>query len=47
MKYPVPPSLVVDKILEVAESSSWQLRYPVRPDSIPFWDWRSSMSDEQ
>ncbi|MFO7826596.1 MAG: SDR family oxidoreductase [Cyclobacterium sp.] len=47
LKSAVPPSLVADKILEVAESRSWQLRYPVGPDAEPFWNWRSSMNDEQ
>ncbi len=47
LQSPVPPSLVADKILEVIESSSWQLRYPVGPDAEPFWAWRTSMNDEQ
>lgn len=47
LKSPVPPSLVADKILEVVESSSWKLRYPVGPDAEPFWNWRTSMNDEQ
>lgn len=45
-KAPVPPSLVATKILEVAGSESWQLRYPVGPDALPFLQWRSKMSDE-
>ncbi|MGB5509503.1 SDR family oxidoreductase [Robiginitalea sp.] len=47
LKTPTPPTLVADKILEVAESDSWTLRYPVGPDAIPFIAWRSSMTDEQ
>jgi NAD(P)-dependent dehydrogenase (short-subunit alcohol dehydrogenase family) len=47
LKNPVPPSLVADKILEVANSDSWQLRYPVGPDALPFLEWRSGMTDEQ
>ena len=43
---PVPPSLVAAKILEVAESGSWQLRHPVGPDALPFLKWRSGMADE-
>jgi hypothetical protein len=43
---PVPPSLVAAKILEVAESGSWQLRHPVGPDAVPFLQWRSRMTDE-
>lgn len=44
---PVPPSLVADKILKIAQSDSWQLRYPVGPDAVPLIEWRKSMSDEQ
>lgn len=47
LKNPVPPSVVAAKILEVAESKSWQLRYPVGPDAIPFLEWRSKMTDEE
>jgi len=47
LKTPTPPTLVADKILEVAESDSWTLRYPVGPDAAPFIAWRSSMTDEQ
>lgn len=47
LKSPVPPSLVADKILEAVESHTWQLRYPVGPDAEPFWNWRTSMNDEQ
>ena len=47
LKTPTPPTLVADKILEVAESDSWTLRYPVGPDAVPFIEWRGSMTDEQ
>ena len=47
LKTPTPPSLVADKILEVAENNSWKLRHPVGPDAEPFIAWRASMSDEQ
>jgi|SRR5665213_402167 len=47
LKTPTPPTLVADKILEIAESESWQLRYPVGPDALPFLQWRASMTDEQ
>ena len=46
LKNPTPPSVVADKIVEVAESGTWQLRHPVGPDAQPFLDWRKSMSDE-
>ena len=47
LKNPVPPSMVAAKILEVAESESWQLRHPVGPDAVPFLQWRSNMTDER
>jgi NAD(P)-dependent dehydrogenase (short-subunit alcohol dehydrogenase family) len=47
LKNPSPPSLVAQKILEVAESGTWQLRHPVGPDAVPFLEWRRSMTDEQ
>ena len=46
LKDPVPPSLVAQKILEIAESGTWQLRHPVGPDALPFLQWRSQMADE-
>jgi len=46
LKHPVPPSLVADKIVEVVDSGTWQLRHPVGPDAAPFIEWRRSMSDE-
>jgi len=47
LKNSVPPMLVAEKILEVAASSSWQLRHLVGPDAAPFLQWRSHMSDEE
>jgi NAD(P)-dependent dehydrogenase (short-subunit alcohol dehydrogenase family) len=47
LKNPVLPSVVAAKILEVAESKSWQLRHPVGPDAVPFLQWRSKMTDEE
>jgi NAD(P)-dependent dehydrogenase (short-subunit alcohol dehydrogenase family) len=47
LENPVPPSLVAKKILEVAESKSWQLRHPVGPDAAGFLQWRSQMTDEE
>ena len=44
---PTPPSLVADKILEVAEDKNWTLRHPVGPDAAPFIEWRASMTDEE
>jgi NAD(P)-dependent dehydrogenase (short-subunit alcohol dehydrogenase family) len=47
LKHPVPPSLVAEKILEIAQSGTWQLRHPVGPDAVPFLQWRSRMTDEE
>jgi NAD(P)-dependent dehydrogenase (short-subunit alcohol dehydrogenase family) len=47
LKQPVPPSLVAEKILEIAAGESWQLRYPVGPDAVPFLGWRKAMTDEE
>jgi NAD(P)-dependent dehydrogenase (short-subunit alcohol dehydrogenase family) len=47
LKNPAPPSLVAQKILEIIESGTWQLRHPVGPDAVPFLEWRKSMTDEQ
>lgn len=47
LKTPTQPLLVAEKILEIANSESWQLRYPVGPDAIPFMEWRKSMTDEE
>jgi NAD(P)-dependent dehydrogenase (short-subunit alcohol dehydrogenase family) len=44
---PRPPSLVAEKIREIIESGSWQLRHPVGPDAEPFLGWRKSMTDEE
>ena len=46
LKFPVPPSMVAEKILEIADSGTWQLHHPVGPSAIPFLEWRKSMSDE-
>ncbi len=46
LKNPTPPSVVADKILEIAESGTWQLRHPVGPTAVPFLQWRAQMSDE-
>ena len=44
---PVPPSLVAQKVLEIANNGTWQLRHPVGPDAVPLIAWRDSMTDEQ
>jgi NAD(P)-dependent dehydrogenase (short-subunit alcohol dehydrogenase family) len=47
LKNPAPPSLVAEKILEIIERGTWQLRHPVGPDAGAFLKWRESMSDEE
>jgi NAD(P)-dependent dehydrogenase (short-subunit alcohol dehydrogenase family) len=47
LKNPVPPSLVAEKIKEIIESGTWQLRHLVGPDAVPFINWRDSMTDEE
>ncbi len=47
LKQPTPASLVANAMLEIANSGSWQLKYPVGPSALPFLGWRASMSDEQ
>jgi NAD(P)-dependent dehydrogenase (short-subunit alcohol dehydrogenase family) len=44
---PTPPSLVAEKIREIIESGTWQLRHPVGPDAQAFLTWRESMTDEE
>ncbi|MGI8842966.1 MAG: SDR family oxidoreductase [Gemmatimonadaceae bacterium] len=46
LQAPVPPSLVAEKILEIAVGDTPQLRHPVGPDAEPFLGWRRAMSDE-
>ena len=47
LKTPIAPSVVAEKILEIAESDTWQLRHAGSPDASPFLEWRKSMTDEQ
>jgi len=41
-----PASLVAEKILEIVENGTWQLRHPVGPDAVPLISSRQSMTDE-
>jgi NAD(P)-dependent dehydrogenase (short-subunit alcohol dehydrogenase family) len=47
LKNPAPPSLVANKIREIIESETWQLRHPVGPDAAAFLKWREAMTDEE
>ena len=40
------PEIVADKIREIIEGGTWQLRHPVGPDAQAFLDWRASMNDD-
>ncbi len=44
---PVSPKVVAAKVLEIANSGTWQLRHPVGPDAASLIAWRNSMSDEE
>jgi NAD(P)-dependent dehydrogenase (short-subunit alcohol dehydrogenase family) len=44
---PVSPRVVAEKVLEIANNGTWQLRHPVGPDAAPLIAWRKSMSDEE
>ncbi len=46
LAHATPPSLVADRIVEIAAGDSWQLRHLVGPDAAPFIGWRQAMSDE-
>ncbi|MDA2925078.1 SDR family oxidoreductase, partial [Acidobacteria bacterium AH-259-L09] len=47
LQNPASPLLVGQKILDIIESDTCQLRHPVGPDAEPFLQWRASMTDEQ
>jgi NAD(P)-dependent dehydrogenase (short-subunit alcohol dehydrogenase family) len=47
LENPVSPYVVGEKIRDIVESGTWQLRHPVGPDSAGLLAWRASMSDEE
>ena len=47
LKNPVSPDIVGEKIIEILNAGTYQLRYPVGPDAEPFIQWRNSLTDEQ
>jgi len=47
LETPTHPSLVANKIFEIADGTTWHLRHPVGPDAAPFLEWRASMTDEE
>jgi NAD(P)-dependent dehydrogenase (short-subunit alcohol dehydrogenase family) len=40
------PQVVGQKVREIVESGTWQLRHAVGPDAEPFLGWRGSLNDE-
>lgn len=44
---PVPPSAVAQKVLEIVQSGTWQLRHPTSPEAESSIAWRKGMTDEQ
>jgi NAD(P)-dependent dehydrogenase (short-subunit alcohol dehydrogenase family) len=47
LENPISPYVVGEKIREIVDSGTWQLRHPVGPDAAGLLAWRASMSDEQ
>lgn len=47
LKNPVPASVVAEKVLEIVDSGTWQLRHPAGPGAAPFLEWRNALSDEE
>jgi NAD(P)-dependent dehydrogenase (short-subunit alcohol dehydrogenase family) len=47
LKNPEKPSVVAEKVLEIIDSGTLQLRHPVGADAEPLLAWRSSMTDEE
>jgi NAD(P)-dependent dehydrogenase (short-subunit alcohol dehydrogenase family) len=47
LENPASPYLVGEKIREIVDSGTWQLRHPVGPDAAGLLAWRTSMTDEQ
>ena len=39
--------MVAEKVLEIIDSGTSQLRHPVGPDAEPLLAWRHSMNDEE
>ena len=47
LQTPTSPTLVAEKILEIAADDSWQLRHLVGPNAVPLIEWRRGMTDEE
>jgi NAD(P)-dependent dehydrogenase (short-subunit alcohol dehydrogenase family) len=44
---PTSPYVVGEQIRQIVEGDSWQLRYPIGPDAVPFLKWRAGKTDEE
>lgn len=47
LRNPTSPYVVAEKIREIVDGKSWQLRYLVGPDAAPLLQKRSSVTDEE
>ena len=47
LENPVSPYVVGEKIRDIVDSGTWQLRHPVGPDAAGLLAWRASQTDEQ
>ncbi len=47
LEKPVSPYVVGEKIRDIVDSGTWQLRHPVGPDAAGLLVWRASLTDEQ
>jgi NAD(P)-dependent dehydrogenase (short-subunit alcohol dehydrogenase family) len=47
LENPVSPYIVGEKIREIVDSGTWQLRHPVGPDAAGLLAWRAALTDEQ
>src|ERR1700730_85187 len=44
---PTSPYVVGEQIRQIVDGDSWQLRYPIGPDAVPFLKWRAGKTDEE
>jgi len=47
LRNPAQPSVAAEKVLEIIDSGTMQLRHPVGPRSELLFAWRTSMTDEE
>ena len=44
---PTSAYVVGEQIRQIVDSDSWQLRYPVGPDAVPFLKWRAGKTGQE